>query len=237
MGLGQLSRYLYGSWKKMSRGPWGQILSLKPLGRARSEVTALLPVYGPRTNDTEEACAPLDARPSHRRKDPVLLSFHLHLPLNWNFFILFQLFIWFLRDLTRQAVVSVKLLWQWGSHQTLFFFFFGRWEFQVWNISGLASQWLHVSLFCEVSSQSQETFNLQTNPARWFVLLRRKLWIREGRGFVPGSTLSANIWTEKQTNLIWPPALLPIPELGTQGYSRLAIVPHPPNPNGGSEMC
>lgn len=82
---------------------------------------------------------PLDARPSHRRKDPVLLSFHLHLPLNWNFFILFQLFIWFLRDLTRQAVVSVKLLWQWGSHQTLFFFFF--WQMRV---SGL--EYFRISL-------------------------------------------------------------------------------------------
>jgi hypothetical protein len=111
----------------MSIGCWVQNLSL--LSRAKTVRKPLpgLPVNSPTRKETEDAWVISDPLPATGKDRPPFPCFLFHLPLSWNFIILFKLLISLLWDLISKAAAAlVKLLWQWFSNQKHFVFW---WEF------------------------------------------------------------------------------------------------------------
>lgn len=123
----------------------------------------------------------------------LFLPFHIHLLSNWNFLILFKLFILLLWDLISRAVALVKLLWQWVSNQKPFFFFLGQ------LMRALVLKYFRIFpstikfflLLWNTVTRLVHLLSLKKKILRWFVLMMRKLWIRELRYFVQGNTLWA----------------------------------------------
>ena len=122
--LWQLKRFKTGHGREKALGWRVQTLSLQGPGWAHSEVTALFPIYtvtSPWRRDPGGCLGHVNTRPPQRRKDPLLLSSHIHLPLDWNSFILFKWFILFHWDLISKAVPSAKRLCQQVSNHFFFF--------------------------------------------------------------------------------------------------------------------
>lgn len=128
----------------------------------------------------------------------LFLPFHIHLPTEWNFIILYKLFISLLLDLVSKAVAVVKVLQQWLSHQNFVFYW---WEVFVWEYIKIFPSTLICFLSHEISSKVSISLIFKKKKIlTWFVLIMRKLWIREHRWFAPRNTLPAGIWGEIQTN-------------------------------------
>ena len=156
--LWQLKRFKTGHGREKALGWRVQTLSLQGPGWAHSEVTALFPIYtvtSPWRRDPGGCLGHVNTHPPQRRKDPLLLSSHIHLPLDWNSFILFKWFILFHWDLISKAVPSAKRLCQQVSNHFFFFFSFsGWWEFQVWNMSRFFYQQIFLSSWSTVLAKS-----------------------------------------------------------------------------------
>ena len=133
--LWQLKRFKTGHGREKVLDWRVQTLSLQGPGWAHSQVTALFPIYtvtSPWRRDPAGCLGHVNTQPPQRRKDPLLLSSHIHLPLDWNSFILFKWFILFHWDLISKAVPLAKLLCQQVSNH--FFFFLLFW---LMRVSGL----------------------------------------------------------------------------------------------------